>query len=506
MSMKQFISKAFREYLECIVIVVSCGLAYLYVPAAVILYLGGFQLIIVLFLQKYKDRISFANLKFPHPRDKFAMKVIKRADDKVSVLKSYLLSLENQINGFYEVLFLTRKDRREREDEIIEQLKSLSETVTIETEKSVPMFFDQVDRCKKLTEATREVGTLINDMSVCMDELKQNTESMRGQANELSGANKDISNSISESLRMVDQASQTTNETSSSIVTLEKATAQIGDAVELITKITKNTRLLALNATIEAERAGATGQGFAVVASEVKQLAEETSDATQRITDLVSQTKLAVGEVVSSVNLSQEVFQKLESASGATMGAVEAHHEKVNEILDSIEKGNNSADSVAGIMTDVNNRMLNAFNMSDAVAEHSVKMTKDVEATSTNIALAVQVAWKVAQSYPGVRYCYNKKTHMLIDDERIECEFGDISSNGVMLRADLWPASVRVGVKVELYLPDNDRYYQMIILDLFDAGVTGRFVDDFTIDCIKDINQYDTISGRNNEEKDVSLF
>lgn len=504
--MRQFINLAFRDYLECIVIVVSCALAYLYVPETIVLYLGSIQFVTVLLFKTYKGRISFANLKFPHPGDKFAMKIIKKADDKVSVLKSYLLSLENQINGFYEVLFLTRKDRREREDEIIEQLKSLSETVTIETEKSVPMFFDQVDRCKKLTEATREVGTLINDMSVCMDELKQNTESMRGQANELSGANKDISNSIKESIRMVDQASQTTSETSSSIVTLEKATAQIGDAVELITKITRNTRLLALNATIEAERAGATGQGFAVVASEVKQLAEETSDATQKITDLVSQTKEAVGEVVSSVNLSKEVFEKLESASGATMGAVEAHHIKVNEILDSIEQGNNSADNVANIMTDVNTRMLNAFNMSDAVAEHSVKMTKDVETTSTNIALAVQVAWKVAQSYPGLRYCYNKSTHMLIGDERIECEYGDISSNGVMLRANLWPASVRVGVKVDLYLPDAERHFEMIILDLMDQMVIGRFVDDFSLDMIQDLSQYDTISGRNNEEKDVSLF
>ncbi len=503
--MKQIVKTIFQEYLECIIIPASCIAIYLYMSNDFLLYLAGFQLVILLFINKVKSGLSLADLKFPGPKSKLDLKAVKK-DEKVNVFKSYLMSLENQINGFYEVLMLTRKDRREREDEILDQLKSLSETVTIETEGSVPMFFDQVDRCKKLTEATKEVGNIINDVSECMDQLKVSTGEMRGEANELSHANKEISDSVTASLEMVDQASKTATQTSSSIVTLEKATAQIGDAVDLITQITRNTRLLALNATIEAQRAGATGQGFAVVASEVKQLAEETSDATQKITDLVSQTKEAVGEVVSSVNLSQEVFQKLEAASGMTVTAVENHHVKVNAILNSIEEGNNSADNVARLMTDVNERMINAFKMSDDVAEQSVNMTKAVEQTSTNIALAVQMAWKVAQSYPGVRICYNKASHIMIADEKIECEFVDISKHGAKIISRVWPASVRVGVKLSAYIPDIDKYVQMIILDVIPQGVITRFVEAFDMEELTNLDEYDTISGRDSDVKDVSLF
>ncbi len=504
--MKQMVNIVWKEYLECIVIPGFCIIAYLIFSNILFLYLAGFQLVALLIARKIRDGLTLADLKFPGPKTKLPLGAIKKPDEKVNVFKSYLMSLENQINGFYEVLVLTRKDRRDREDEILDQLKSLSETVTIETEGSVPMFFEQVDRCKKLTEATKEVGNIINDVSECMDKLKVSTEEMRGEANELSTANREISDSVKTSLEMVDQASKTASQTSSSIVTLEKATAQIGDAVDLITQITRNTRLLALNATIEAQRAGATGQGFAVVASEVKQLAEETSDATQKITDLVSQTKEAVGEVVTSVNLSQEVFQKLEKASGMTMTAVEHHHIKVNQILNSIEEGNNSADNVARLMTDVNERMLNAFKMSDDVAEQSVNMTKAVEQTSTNIALAVQLAWKVAQSYPGVRICYNKQTHIIIDEERIECEFQDISKHGSKLIARVWPASVRVGVKLKAYIPDLEKYVQMIILDVIPQGVITRFVEAFDLEDLGDLNNYDTISGRESDVKDVSLF
>ncbi|MGH1350488.1 MAG: methyl-accepting chemotaxis protein [Methyloligellaceae bacterium] len=504
--MIQFVKNIWQEYLECVLIPGSCLIAYLYLSQDFFLYLAAVQLILLFFIRKVKGGLNFTKLKFPGPKTDLSLGPSRKPDLKVNVFKSYLMSLENQINGFYEVLVLTRKDRRDREDEILDQLKSLSDTVTIETEGAVPMFFEQVDRCKKLTEATKEVGNIINDVSECMDRLKVSTEEMRGEANELSNANREISDSVKASLEMVDQASKTATQTSSSIVTLEKATAQIGDAVDLITQITRNTRLLALNATIEAQRAGATGQGFAVVASEVKQLAEETSDATQKITDLVSQTTEAVGEVVTSVNLSQEVFQKLEKASGMTMTAVEHHHVKVSEILDSIEEGNNSADNVARLMTDVNERMLNAFKMSDDVAEQSVNMTKAVEQTSTNIALAVQLAWKVAQSYPGVRICYNKQTHIIIDEEQVDCEFRDISMHGAKLIANVWPASVRVGVKLKAYIPDTDKYFQMIILDVLPHGVITRFVEAFDLEDLGDLNKYDTISGRDSEVKDVSLF
>jgi methyl-accepting chemotaxis protein len=58
---------------------------------------------------------------------------------------------------------------------------------------------------------------------------------------------------------------------------------EISKVTETITEISEQTNLLALNATIEAARAGEAGKGFAVVANEIKELAKQTSDATQEI-------------------------------------------------------------------------------------------------------------------------------------------------------------------------------------------------------------------------------
>jgi methyl-accepting chemotaxis protein len=81
------------------------------------------------------------------------------------------------------------------------------------------------------------------------------------------------------------------------ITTLTKSSAEIKDVIALIDSIAAQTRLLALNATIESARAGEAGKGFAVVASEVKDLADQTGRATERVTGQVEQIRQASEDV-----------------------------------------------------------------------------------------------------------------------------------------------------------------------------------------------------------------
>ena len=73
------------------------------------------------------------------------------------------------------------------------------------------------------------------------------------------------------------------------IDSLTRSSAAIVEIIALIDAIAAQTRLLALNATIEAARAGEAGKGFAVVASEVKELADQTGRATERVAAQVEQ-------------------------------------------------------------------------------------------------------------------------------------------------------------------------------------------------------------------------
>ncbi len=95
----------------------------------------------------------------------------------------------------------------------------------------------------------------------------------------------------------------TTQEGADKIKALGEKSKMIGNIVDTINQISEQTNLLALNAAIEAARAGETGRGFAVVADEVRKLAEESSQATNQIRELISGIQKEIDEAVRSMSM-----------------------------------------------------------------------------------------------------------------------------------------------------------------------------------------------------------
>lgn len=178
---------------------------------------------------------------------------------------------------------------------------------------------------REVGELVRCIGQDVCSLSQLSREMHDSVLSTRGQSDTVSAnsqsslhavgriasdieglteAARAIAGHVGKAVDLADDARVSGQETDKAMTALAHDVGEIDTILGLITSIAEQTNLLALNATIEAARAGDAGKGFAVVAQEVKTLANQTAEATSRISsqiDAVQSSAASAGHKVRAI-------------------------------------------------------------------------------------------------------------------------------------------------------------------------------------------------------------
>ncbi|MBR1524681.1 MAG: hypothetical protein IJ641_09550, partial [Lachnospiraceae bacterium] len=199
----------------------------------------------------------------------------------------------------------------------------------------------------------------------------------------------------------VDQAIDFGTQMKTSALSLKDKSAEVRGINDLILAISSQTNLLALNASIEAARAGESGRGFAVVADQIRALAEQTKEATEKITSVLDGLSLEADEVVSKADKSVEIAGSQKDAANQAseeFGAIydgvarlDGDAREINELVDKLNGANN------GIADNVSTLSASSEQISASTREATENSSKNLELMNNFQTLMTEISTMVSE-------------------------------------------------------------------------------------------------------------
>jgi methyl-accepting chemotaxis protein len=243
---------------------------------------------------------------------------------------------------------------RGRRAEVIANLtSSFDREATIVVKSVAAAATEMQTTATTMSSTAEETSRQSAAVAAAAEQTSANVQTVASSSEELASSVAEISRQVTESASKAAEAVRKADETNTTVSTLADAAKRIGSVILLINDIASQTNLLALNATIEAARAGEAGKGFAVVASEVKNLANQTSKATEEIGQQIGAMQTVTGDVVNAIYEIKSMIDQLNNIAGGIAAAVEQQGMATQEISRNVQQAAQGTHAVSGNIVSV---------------------------------------------------------------------------------------------------------------------------------------------------------
>ena len=229
------------------------------------------------------------------------------------------------------------------------------------------------------TAITQTVAT-VEEVRATVQQTADRAQQVAQSATESVNTSRTGQDAVTQSVASMAEIRQKVEDIATNILALSERTQQIGEIIDTVNGLAEQSKLLALNASIEAARAGEEGKGFAVVAMEVRQLAEQSREATGRVRDILGEIQQATN---SAVIVTEEGGKGAES--GLTL--VELAGEAIRELAATIESAAQAATQIAA----------STHQQTNGMTQLAAAMTEIKSASSQSAASARQTEQSVRE-------------------------------------------------------------------------------------------------------------
>jgi len=194
------------------------------------------------------------------------------------------------------------------------------------------------EKSSAVAAAAEEMSSNITSVASAVEQSSTNIGMVSAAAEEMTSTINEIAKNTDQTRATSKQTVSKTQSASKNISMLSTAAQEIGNVVETITDISEQTNLLALNATIEAARAGEAGKGFAVVAGEIKNLAQQTAEATLEIKGRVQNIQSSTHDTVDEIQKITEAITDVNAMIDNVAASVEEQSATTREISENVSQ------------------------------------------------------------------------------------------------------------------------------------------------------------------------
>jgi len=240
----------------------------------------------------------------------------------------------------------------------------------------------------QVASAATETATAVAETTTTVEEVKQTAQLATQKAKYVSESaqratqiSENGKKSAAESIDAMKQIREQMESIAESIVRLSEQGQAIGEIMLTVNDLAEQSNLLAVNASIEAAKAGEQGKGFAVVAQEVRNLAEQSKQATVQVRSILSDIQKATN---AAVMVTEQGSKAVEAGVKQSVQAGESVQKLGESIADAAQAATQIAASSQQQMAGMD-QVVQAMENIKMASTQNVASTRQTETAARNI-------------------------------------------------------------------------------------------------------------------------